>query len=216
MGLIAGAIIGSIVFIILLIGAFLYWRQRREESEGDESDRFSIIPPSYIERIKGQWFGELSRSSSRRTAVDPEHDRTDMEKEAGYGFGVKKLWNGLKELVSRNPDPITPPLPFQSQQAAGGVGEVPGSRTRPRMGSVSRDDGGYIEQPNAANVWMNGSRKIDQNSRFSNQSLEQAWDNRGNGQPYAQTSVSRQGSSRNQSTPFVSSVISLIPYTHSC
>lgn len=118
--------------MLLLIGGFLYWRQRREESEGDESDKFSIIPPSYMERIKGQWFSGLSRSSSRasgRTAVDPEHggiDRTDMDKEVGYGFAPKRLWNSLKELVSGNHDPTTPPLPFQSQQSSGGIGEVPG------------------------------------------------------------------------------------------
>lgn len=76
------------------------------------------------------------------------------------------------------------------------------------MGSITRDNAGYVEQSNAANVWMNGSRQIDQSSRFSNQSLDQAWDNRGNGRAYAQTSVSRQGHSRNNSSSIVSNITS--------
>lgn len=182
-GLIAGVIVGTFVLIMLLIGGFLYWRQRQDEAE-DESDKYSVAAPSYIERIKGV----LTRSDSRasgRTAVDPENGsvyRTDADKEAGYG---SKWWKNIKEMVTGHQEPTSPTLPVQHQRPNGGVGDVP--------------------EPNAANVWMNGSRQIDQNRRFSNQSLEQAWDNRGSGQPYGQQGGnSRQGHSRNRSSPTVS------------
>jgi hypothetical protein len=170
----------------------------------------------------------LSRSASRgseETIVDPENGNLEhAEKKAmfGYGFGLgggpRKWLDSVKGMVVRNPDPPTPPLPVQNQHEQrerpaidirntnGANGVSPGMVT---VGLESSVPGGYAGDqgqhniPDAAQVWVAGTQRIEASQRFSNQSLEQAWDNRGHATGGYD---SYGGHRRNQSTPVVSDI----------
>jgi len=162
----------------------------------------------------------LSRSASRgseETIVDPESgdlEHTQKKGIFGYGFGLgggpKKWLDDLKGMVVRNPDPSTPPLPVQNQRerpvidirnTGGANGVSPGMVTVGLESSVPAGHAGDRGQhgiPDAAQVWVAGTQRIEAGRRFSNQSLEQAWDNRGHATGGYD---SYGGHRRNQSTP---------------
>ena len=234
-GVIIGAVVGGVlVLILLLLLAFFLWRRKR--SRDDETDRFSMANASYMERVRNINFrfpslsgrrkraDALSRSPSRGsqdTAVDPELGGVGhtQKKEFGYGFGLaggpRKWIEGLKSLVVRNPDPVTPPLPVQRQHERPVIDIRPGGGTHgasPGMVTVGLESGvpgpnatsGYNHgqrNPEAAQVWVEGTKRIEEGGRFSDQSLEQAWDGRSN-------ETAGYGSHRrNQSHPAVSTFV---------
>ena len=177
--------------------------------------------------LPGRRKAGLSRSTSRgseETAVDPESgdmEHTQKKKLFGYGIGLggrpRKWLDNLKGLVVQNPDPVTPPLPVQNQygrrerpvidirNTTGGNGVSPGMVTVgldtgvPGASTTTRDRD-QNHNPNAAQVWIEGTRRIEAGRRFSDQSLEQAWDNRG----HPTGTYNDYGHRRNQSTPAVS------------
>lgn len=172
----------------------------------------------------------LSRSVSRGsedTIVDPESGNmahTQKKGVFGYGFGLgggpKKWLDNVKGMVVRNPDPTTPPLPVQNQQRERPVLDIRnangGNNVSPGMVTVGLESGvpggnmGYAggrnqhNNPDAAQVWVAGNQRIEASRRFSDQSLEQAWDNRGQ----ATGAYDVYGHRRNQSTPAVSRILS--------
>lgn len=215
MPLVVGVAVAIVVLLLILLGFTFFWRHRKRSRQmGSDEDRLSIAAPSYIERVKGSLPLALTRSSSRasgRTAVDPEcgnMTRTEEEKQPGYGAS---WWKNVKEMIVKNPDPTTPPLPFQTQSVTGGVGDVAGGERPGIRRAATKYNGDFEREPEAAKVWMNGTRKIEQNRRLSDQSLDQAWDHRNSTHPSAYGQGSRQGHSRTQSSPTVSySLIFLI------
>lgn len=238
LGAIIAAIVGGVLVLILLLAlAFFLWRRKRRDDEQDETDKFSIANASYMDRVRNINFtfpalpgrrkqktnDGLSRSVSRGsedTRVDPESGSMmhTQKKGFGYGFGLaggpKKWLDGLKGMVVRNPDPVTPPLPVQNHsrdrpvldiRAGGGTNGVsPGMVTVglesgvPGPNAAAGYDRGQPNNPEAARVWVDGTKRIETAGRFSDQSLEQAWDGRGD-------ETSGYGShKRNRSTPVVS------------
>jgi hypothetical protein len=157
--------------------------------------------PAFPGRKKTTASAGLSRSASRgseETVVDPENgnlEHTQKKGKFGYGFGLgaspKKWLDSVKGMVVRNPDPPTPPLPVQNQQRERPVIDI--RRTNgvsPGMVTVGLESGllggntGYAggrsqhNNPNAAQVWATGTQQIEAGGRFSDYSLEQAWENR--------------------------------------
>jgi hypothetical protein len=219
-GAIIGAAVAGLVLLCLILGlGFFLWRRKRLNDERDDPDKFSIAQTSYMERVRNINFTfpalpgrrkakaseGLSRSASRGsedTIVDPENGGANHTQKKGFGYGIglgggpKKWFEGIKQLVVRNPDPSTPPLPVQNQQRDRPVIDIRGHGSNgvsPGMVTVGLDSGvpgpnagasygsrGQRQDQGAAQVWVNGNQRIEAGRRFSDQSLDQAWENRGN------------------------------------
>ncbi|KIM23247.1 hypothetical protein M408DRAFT_332448 [Serendipita vermifera MAFF 305830] len=219
-GIIVGAVLGGVlVLLLLLVLALFLWRRKKRQSDAS-SDRFSMANASYMDRIRNVNFtfpalpgrrktksssnthNNLTRSSSRGsedTIVDPESGNamhTQKKAGGGYGFGLgggpKKWLDGLKGMVVRNPDPVTPPLPVMRERPvldirSGGNG----NNTSPGMVTVGLESGvpgpnveaydrPHNNNPEAARVWVDGAKRIENGGHFSNLSLDRAWENRDN------------------------------------
>ncbi|PVF97874.1 hypothetical protein CPB86DRAFT_759419 [Serendipita vermifera] len=175
------------------------------------------------------WGFGLNRSNTRgsnRTFVDPELggiERTDANgndkdgKKVGYGIGTmtemaSKWITGIRDLVVRNPDsnnPVTPALPVQRPVINIGAPQ-PGHSVSPGMVTVGLETGNANNGgagANAARVWMDGDQRIQDQHRFSDQSLNDDWDHRrtryGVGAPNNNNRGGNggQGHSRNVSSP---------------